>query len=379
MCDDGYEELQQPSGGYSEEKQSWGGYGTSQNPSSSYVSKDAAGGYSDEKESGGGYGSSQNPPSSYASKDAATSTSSTGFGNGINLQPSYYPLDDKDKGDVDLGWGWMRQFDTKRLIKSVRIEIGPGQVMNAQRWIKEAVANGYVPIATYHIATDQMKHTDEELLEAAKWWVSNYHTLAGSNALTINLINEWGDRFITANHFADTYNKAIKMVRSTYSGRIIVDAPGSGQAIQTAALAITGSDATIEDPKIILSAHIYRDAWNPSTQDGLKQSDLDVLARTGVKCMVGEFGETSKKGGYTPNWAALVNYAKSKYGWDVFGWAWNGDNTKPAPGSGPSDYPAGLNMVSPQFRARVAGKPQTYTRTNYFDTIYPCLEYPSKG
>jgi len=377
MCDAGYAGLQQPSDGYSNVKQSGGGYGSSPNPS---------GGYSDAKQSGGGYSSSQNPSDSYAS---ARSTVSAGLGNGVNLQPSYYPLESKETGDVDLGWKWMRQFDTEGLIKSVRIEIDPlhgvANLANAQRWINEAVANGYAPIATYHIDTQYMQHTAVELLEAANWWVTNYRYLARNAALTINLINEWGDKGITAEDFADTYNKAIAMVRSTYGGPIIVDAPGFGQALQTAALAIKGAQITIKDPQIIMSAHIYNDAWNPSTGKGLQRSDLDTLAATGVACMVGEFGE-KKTGGNTPNWADLVDYAKSN-NWPVFGWAWNGDATPlNAEDLGkvlttpPAEMPMALavqlgkamNMISPLFQARVK-EPQKYDQTEYFKTIYAHL------
>jgi len=63
------------------------------------------------------------------------------FGDGVNLQPSYFC-----DGDQDLGWDLMNDYPD---IETVRIEIEPfsfGEVAttveDAKRWIDEAGANG---------------------------------------------------------------------------------------------------------------------------------------------------------------------------------------------------------------------------------------------
>jgi mannan endo-1,4-beta-mannosidase len=318
-----------------------------------------AGGYADGGGSSGStnYGDSKNTPSPYAASEQVASTHS-GLANGVNLQPSY-----SSGGNVDLGWELMKKNPN---IKAVRIEIEAGQEINAQRWIKEAVGNGYSVIATFHSWAmiknpNQVAMDDpDELLNAAAWWATNYPTLRKSGAFAINLMNEWGSHGITSHDFAATYNKAIAKVRSVYDGPIIVDIPGYGQEAHTANLAITGTAGgeTIKDPKIILSTHIYPQAYNEMRQRNMTTADLDEMASTGLDCIVGEFGDDGS-GGKT-KWDDLVKYAKSK-GWPVFGWAWNGDGGI-------------MNMIDPKgFQPLVPGKPYTYTASGYFSKIYNLL------
>ena len=266
------------------------------------------------------------------------------FGNGVNLQPSYY-----NGGNADLGWTLMNQ-NTK--IKTVRIEVEPGQETNAKRWISEAKANGKTVIVTYHKSSVLGSDNAGEVTTAANWWKNNYNSLGGG--FTINLINEWGSHNITSNNFASTYNSAISIIRSVYSGNIIIDIPGYGQETRTAAEAVKGTNGTkINDTKIILSAHIYPGAYNQGRSRYMINADLDELATAGRSCILGEFGSI---GGSGANWTGLVDYAKGK-GWTVLGWAWGGDGL-------------GMNMISPQFQAYTAGSPKTYTKSSYFNTVY---------
>src|SRR5450432_2747023 len=65
------------------------------------------------------------------------------FGNGVDLQPSYY-----NGGNVTFGFALMQQYPN---IKSVRIEIEPSvPIPLATSWIKKAIDSGYRVIATYH-------------------------------------------------------------------------------------------------------------------------------------------------------------------------------------------------------------------------------------
>jgi mannan endo-1,4-beta-mannosidase len=307
---------------------------------------------------GGGaasYAGSQSPQSPYAAGGPAASTLTAGLGNGVNLQPSYYY-----DGDVDLGWNMMAKYPK---IKSVRIEIEMGREAIAERWIREAVNRKYAVIATFHsaaILTDEQLLMDDpnELFKAAAWWVTNYPSLSKAGAFTINLMNEWGGHAITPSDYAASYNQAIATVRSVYDGPIIVDLPGFGQEAHTVALAIVGkSGQTLKDPKIILSAHIYPQAWSLSRKREMTTADLDELAATGRGCMVGEFGDDGS-GGKTP-WADLVKYAKSK-DWPVFGWAWNGDGGR-------------MNMIQPVPFQKVSSTAYPYTVGQYFQPIYDLL------
>lgn len=312
------------SNGYTSNQQPTGGYG-----GSSQV---------------GGYTASQSPSSPYAAPGAApASTITSGLGNGVNLQPSYYA-----PSTVDLGWQLMKQ---QSKIKSVRIEIEPAQMTNAQRWIREAVGNGYTVIATYHKSTVLGTDNDAELMAAVDWWGANYATLRSFGAFTINLMNEWGSHSITAQHFATAYSQALQQLRTVYNGPVVIDLPGYAQEAQVAALAVSG----IADRNIILSMHVYPEAWNSQKKRGLSTVDLDELAATGLGCMVGEFGDSGKK--QTTKWQEIVAYAK-QIGWPVLGWAWNGDGQ-------------GMNMIGPQYGSLPAG--QQYAKTGYFNTIYNLL------
>lgn len=273
------------------------------------------------------------------------------FGNGINLQPSYY-----NGGNCDLGWNLMK-LQTK--IKTVRIEIEPNQVNNAKRWIAEAKTNGYTIIATYHDATVLGSDNVIALNNAATWWKNNYNILGGG--FTINLINEWGSHNISSSAFANAYNNAISVVRQTYSGKIIIDIPGYGQETATAACAIKGCGGTkINDVNIILSAHIYPSAYNQAKGRALIASDLDDLASAGRTCIIGEFGSVADTGG--ADWSGIIDRAKT-LSWTIIGWTWNGEGYHPE-----------MNMITPQFQPFVNGQPKTYNKninaTAGFNVVY---------
>jgi len=279
---------------------------------------------------------------------SATTDPKTGFlyGNGVNLQPSYY-----NNGNVNFGWSLMKSY-TK--IKTVRIEVEPDKVSQARSWIQQAKSNGYAVIVTYHKSAVLGSDNTAELTAAANWWKANYSQLDDFGSITVNLMNEWGSHNITSNAFASAYNNAISIVRQVYSGAIIVDIPGWGQETRTAADAVKGTNGTkINDVNIILSTHIYPGAWNQGRNRVLQNADLDEMGSAGRPCMVGEFGS----GSGSANWSGLTSYAKSK-GWTVLGWAWNGDG-------------GSLNMVSPSWASNPSAT--SFSTSSYFSSIYNLL------
>ena len=283
-----------------------------------------------------------------------TASPSIAIPDGVNIQTSYFC-----NGDQDLGFSLMNLYPK---IKTVRIEIDPGTasvLTDFARWIREAIANGKTVIATYHPAASLGSNNVADIMTAANWWKNNYATLAASGPFIINLINEWGDHFITAAQYADAYNQAIAAVRSVYSGNIICDIPGWGQEFHTAA----DASPLITDPKIIFSAHIYPGAWDSKTGTPTI-ANIDSLTAAGRPCIIGEFGS---KGGGSADWSGLVDYAKGK-GWSVIGWAWNGDGSSPR-----------MNMASPYWGdSNGCSTPGNgYTISSYFATIYQKLSSSS--
>jgi len=270
------------------------------------------------------------------------------FGNGVNLQPSYY-----NNGNVTFGWPYMKQYDK---IKTVRIEIEPDRVSQGKEWIRQAQSNGYHVIATYHKCAVLGSNDPNELLQAANWWKENYATLSSSGSFTINLMNEWGNHDITVNEYSIAYNNAIKIIRQVYPGLLLIDIPGWGQETSIATAAIIGkNNVRISDKYIVLSAHIYPKGWNQIKGRFLERSDIDELNSTGKPCIIGEFGGLVESG--PVDVADLVTYAKS-LGWSAIGWAWNGDGGE-------------LNMVSPSWPKDP--NPSSFSQSPYWNRIYDLL------
>jgi len=241
--------------------------------------------------------------------------------NGINIQASYY-----NGGQVNIGWELMQSFPE---IGAVRIEIEPNMVHQARRWIREAHENGYQVIATYHDSRKLGTDSKAELIKAADWWMKNYKVLSASGPIIINVMNEWGSHDIDAIQYAESYNEAIDKIRTVYTGRLIVDVPGFGQATKIAADAYT----FIEDQDITYSVHIYTSAFNIEQKRWLTHEDLSYLEATGADCMVGEFCDTQTGGA---DWCSITDHCYQN-GWPLFGWAWNGDG-------------GNMNMIEPHWK-----------------------------
>jgi mannan endo-1,4-beta-mannosidase len=285
------------------------------------------------------------PPPATQSNPPLTDTL---FGNGVDLQPSYY-----NGGNVTFGFSLMQQSPN---IKSVRIEIEPGVPINvAASWIQQARNSGYRVIATYHKYTVLGSDLTGDLTDGANWWATNYSTLAAAGAFTINLMNEWGSHNLTSNQYATAYNSAIAIVRQVYQGPIILDCSGYGQETSIAADAVKGTNGTkIADTNVILSAHIYPNGYNQAKKHNFQTSDLDDLASAGRSCIVGEFGNSPSG---SVDWSGMVTYAKTKK-WAVLGWAWNGDGGT-------------MNMASPAWDSTATAA--SYSQSAYFSVIYALL------
>ena len=287
--------------------------------------------------------------SEQAQARTATPQLSLGLGDGVNLQPSYY-----NSGNVNFGWSLMKS-NTK--IKTVRIEIEPSvSITTVKSWISQAKSNGFSIIATYHKASVLGSDNVSDLLAAANWWKTNYSSLASAGSFTVNLMNEWGDHNLTANAYASAYNQAIPIVRTVYSGTIIIDCSGWGQETHIAAEAILGTQGTkISDGNIIPSVHVYPNGWNQALNHNLENSDLDDLASAGKGGIIGEFGNSPSG---SVNWSGIVTYAKSTKGWTVLGWAWNGDG-------------GSMNMVTPGWSSDPTAT--SFSESSYFNTVYSLL------
>jgi mannan endo-1,4-beta-mannosidase len=265
------------------------------------------------------------------------------FGNGVNLQPSYY-----NNGNVTFGWSLMKSYSQ---IKTVRIEIEPDKVSQGKEWISQAKKQGYAVIATYHKYTVLGSDNANDLQAAADWWVKNYGLLSSAGSFTVNLMNEWGSHNQSPNSYSSAYNNAISTLRKVYSGDVIIDVPGWGQETSTASKA----SSLLKDKKIIFSAHIYPGAWNQAKNNWVQSSDMDELKSTGRPCMIGEYGT---KGDGSCNVVQVINRAKSIGFSGVLAWAWNGDG-------------GDMNMVTPSWSKNPTAS--TYSETAYLREVLSLL------
>ncbi|WP_254525231.1 PKD domain-containing protein [Natrinema caseinilyticum] len=275
------------------------------------------------------------------------------FGDGVNLQPSYFC-----GGEQDIGWDLMNQYPA---IETVRIEIEPFSfgdvdttVEDARRWIDEATENGYEVIATYHHYPDNGSADPAALQRAADFWVDHYGILSRNASFSINLMNEWGDYSVSASAYASAYDDAITTVRTatSYTGPIVCDAPGWGQGTHRLASAVED----IDDDDLVLSAHVYPSGYNATTRESLQPTHLNVMDETDYPCLIGEFGNDAETAG--ADWSAIVDHARA-LGWPVVGWTWNGDGTA-----------AGMNMADPYWGGECRGP---YSESSYFAVVYDKL------
>jgi hypothetical protein len=269
------------------------------------------------------------------------------WGDGVNLQPSYY-----NGGEVDIGWSFMRQ---QTRIQTVRIEIEPTvPIATVQRWLEGAKANGYRIIATYHRFKANGSDDRTELLQAARWWRTHFAELNAVAPVVVNVMNEWGSHRLRADAFAAAYNEALAIIREVYAGPVIVDVPGWAQEVHVAAAAAR----LIRDPNIVFSVHLYGSAWvEQGAGRWMQARDLDALEQAGRPVLVGEFG--AARAGHA-DWSALVDHARRK-GWTLLAWAWNGDGE-------------GMNLVEPYWGD--TSRPTSFRRSPYFHQVYWKLRAP---
>lgn len=268
---------------------------------------------------------------------------------GVNLQPSYY-----NNGNITIGWETMKKYPQ---IKSLRIEVEPDKVEQANEWIREASSEDYDLILTYHKYEVLGSDDVEELMEAAEWWKNNYRQLSQAGKFVVNIMNEWGSHDQTPKSYSDAYNSAISVIRSVYSGPLILDIPGWGQETNTA---IDASPLLLDDD-IVFSAHIYPQSYNQVAGHYVTSSDVkDLLLLTGRPCIIGEFGGITSYEFRTDSNAcdveAVVQAAKDVGYKAVYGWAWNGDG-------------GDMNMVRPSWTENPTSS--QYVETDYF---WPILE-----
>lgn len=160
--------------------------------------------------------------------------------------------------------------------------------------VKKCVALKMIPMVELHDATGDS--TTEKLLDMATYFarpaVKNV-LLPYKKYLLINIANEWGDHNTSAEHWKESYKKAIAILRDAgYKTTLVIDAPGWGQDIY--AIQKYGKELLEADPEhnLLFDIHMYY-SWNDAEKiDRELQKTYDM----NLPLVVGEFGYDFDKG-----------------------------------------------------------------------------------
>jgi mannan endo-1,4-beta-mannosidase len=165
----------------------------------------------------------------------------------------------------------------------------------------------------------------------------------------------------TAQTYAEAYNAAFPVIRSVFSGHLVLDIPGWGQDTSTAVEA----SPLLEDSFFMFSAHIYPLAFNKVEGKPLTPEDVqNLFYESGRPCIIGEFGDIQNAtvlnatSGELCDVKAVVEAAKAVGFRAVYGWAWNGDG-------------GGLNMLAPSWQEEPTAT--EYVESDYFWSILELL------
>jgi len=148
--------------------------------------------------------------------------------------------------------------------------------------------------------------------------------------LLINIANEWGDHNTTAEHWKESYKKAVAILRDAgYKTTLVIDAPGWGQdiyAIQKYGKELLESDL---QKNLLFSVHMYY-SWNDPAKIG---SELKKTHDLSIPLVVGEFGYNFDKG--HNNLKCTVDHTEILKKCDelqigYLPWMWTGNNKENA-------------------------------------------------
>ncbi|MCW3806364.1 cellulase family glycosylhydrolase [Plebeiibacterium marinum] len=184
-----------------------------------------------------------------------------------------------------------------------------------------------IPMVELHDATGDS--TGTKLYQLARYFVrpqmKNIIKKYEKHIL-LNIANEWGDHYITAEYWRDAYKKCVSLLRHEgYKSTIVIDAPGWGQNSEPVIL--YGQDLIDSDAEhnLLFSIHMYG-SWNDEAKI---RDDLSNLNQMSVPVIVGEFGYNYNSGDNNLN--CKVNHNQiiqtcNNLGMGYLAWSWTGNN-----------------------------------------------------
>ena len=206
-----------------------------------------------------------------------------------------------------------------------------GKPAQLKKVVKKCVTLKMIPMVELHDATGDS--TTEKLLDMAGYFARpavKSVLLPYEKYLLINIANEWGDHNTSAEHWKESYEKAIAVLRDAgYKTTIVIDAPGWGQDIY--AIQKYGKELLAADPEhnLLFDIHMYF-SWNDAEKiDKELQKTYDM----NIPLVVGEFGYDFDKG--FNNLKCRVDHAAilrkcQELQIGYMPWMWSGNNKENA-------------------------------------------------
>jgi mannan endo-1,4-beta-mannosidase len=202
-----------------------------------------------------------------------------------------------------------------------------GRTSQLDSVIQRCIELEMIPMIELHDATGSPKA--EKLLETVSYYAKpdvKEVLLKYDKYLLINLANEWGDYFVTAEYWKTSYMQAIDMLRKAgIKTTLVIDGPAWGQRIQP--IIQYGKALLDYDPQknLLFSVHVYYLWSQPVTIDTALQKVYDAS----LPLIIGEFGYNYNKG--ENNLKCTVDHKSllhecQELGIGYIAWSWAGND-----------------------------------------------------
>jgi mannan endo-1,4-beta-mannosidase len=234
---------------------------------------------------------------------------------------------------------WYQKKSFRSLAKIARLKTNcirivwqtTGKPYQLEKIIKRCIKLEIIPMVELHDATGDPK--TEKLLNIIAYYTDSLIKkvlIKYEKYILINLANEWGDYFVTAEYWKTSYIQAIDKIRNAgIKTTLVIDAPAWGQNLQP--ILQYGKDLLNYDPQknLLFSIHMYGSWNNPDTIE----AELQKAYNLPLPLIVGEFGYNYDGGNNNLKCKAdhtVILRKCQELGYGYMPWSWAGNDKKNA-------------------------------------------------
>jgi mannan endo-1,4-beta-mannosidase len=202
-----------------------------------------------------------------------------------------------------------------------------GDSKELEKIITRCIKLEMIPMVELHDATGN--NTTEKLVEMAEYYTRSdvkEVLLKFNRYILINIANEWGDYFVTTEHWKTSYKQTLDTLRKAgYKTTIVIDAPNWGQNLNP--VLECGNELQEYDPQhnILFSIHMYY-FWNDPKKI---VSELQAAHDLSIPLIVGEFGYNYNNGDNNLKCQVdhkVVLHECNDLGYGYMPWSWAGND-----------------------------------------------------